>query len=87
MDIEELFSSRGRVRLLKILLKEGQSTITRLARETGLNHKKLIEYLEILKKHGIVEERRYGRLRLYEINYKNPRVSALREIFKMIEEL
>ena len=87
MDIERLFSGRGRVKILKLLLEEGQVNITRLVRETGLHHRLVLKHLEDLKDLGIVVERRYKRIRLFEVNLRDPRISTLREIIKTLEAL
>ncbi|MCC6044370.1 MAG: ArsR/SmtB family transcription factor [Acidilobaceae archaeon] len=87
MELERLLSSKGRVRVLRILLREGQVNISRLIRETGLHHRLVVKHLEELKRMGLVEERRYGRLRIYEANLQDPRVSALRELLKTLESI
>jgi len=35
LDLERLLSSKGRLRVLKVLLSEGQANITRIVKETG----------------------------------------------------
>jgi len=87
MGLEELLSSKGRVRILRVLLEEGQVNVTRLVRATGLHHRLVVRHLEELKRMGLVEERRYGRLRIYEVNLKDPRVSALRELLRSLEKV
>ncbi|MDT7866494.1 MAG: ArsR family transcriptional regulator [Desulfurococcales archaeon] len=87
MELERLLSSKGRIRVLRILLREGQVNISRLIRETGLHHRLVVKHLEELKRMGLVEERRYGRLRIYEANLQDPRVSALRELLKTLESI
>jgi DNA-binding transcriptional ArsR family regulator len=47
----------------------------------------VVKHLEELKRMGLVEERRYGRLRIYEINLRDPRVSALRDIIRSLESI
>lgn len=85
--MEELLASKGRVKILKILLEEGQVNITRLVRETGLHHRLVVKHIEELKRMGIVIERRYGRMRVVEVNLGDPRISALRELLKNLESL
>ncbi|MEN2999489.1 MAG: ArsR family transcriptional regulator [Acidilobaceae archaeon] len=87
MELEEICAGKGRVKVLRILLKEGHATVTKLARESGLNHARLLQHLRALERMGLVEERRYGRIRLYEIRYKDPRVGALKEAFEVLERL
>ena len=87
MDPEELLASRGRVRILRVLFNYGTINITRLVRETRLHYKLVEKHLEILKREGIIFERRYGRMRLIEVNLRDPRVAALREILRSLEML
>ncbi len=87
MDVEELFCKGGRIRVLKLLLEKGSMNITRLARETGLHHKVVVKHIEYLKQLGLVEERRFGKLRLVEVNFNDPRAVALREILRSLEAL
>ncbi|AFZ70412.1 hypothetical protein Calag_0661 [Caldisphaera lagunensis DSM 15908] len=87
MDIEKILASKGKVRILKVLMKEGQINISRLAKLTGLHHDVIVKNMEELKEMGIVEEKRYGRLRIYMIDLRDPKISGLYEIFKEIENL
>lgn len=87
MDVEELFCKSGRVRVLRVLLEKGSINVTRLVKETGLHYRVVMEHVEYLKRLGLVEERRYGRLRIVEVNLGDPRVSALREILRSLEAL
>ncbi|MGC8572888.1 MAG: ArsR family transcriptional regulator [Caldisphaera sp.] len=87
MDIEKVLASKGKVRILKVLMKEGQVNISRLVKLTGLHHDVIVKNMEELKEMGIVEEKRYGRLRIYMIDLRDPKISGLYEIFKEIENL
>lgn len=87
MDLEQLLRSRGRVRVLKVVLERGQINISRLARETGLHHRIVSKYIEEFKSMGIVSEKRYGRLRVIEANLLDPRIGALRRLLRELEKL
>ncbi|MCE4621036.1 MAG: ArsR family transcriptional regulator [Desulfurococcales archaeon] len=87
MDLEQLLRSRGRVRVLKVVLEKGQINISRLARETGLHHRIVSKYIEEFKSMGIVSEKRYGRLRVIEANLLDPRIGALRRLLRELEKL
>ncbi len=84
--IEQLFSSRGRVRVIKTIFRLGEANISKIARITGLHHKLVEKYLLQLKDYGIVEEHRYGRLRLFKLNYTNPKTYLIRELLEALEE-
>ncbi|MEB3773484.1 MAG: ArsR family transcriptional regulator [Desulfurococcales archaeon] len=87
MDIEEVFGSRGRIRVFKYLLEEGYANISRIARETRLHYKIVRKYLEEFKALGLVEERRYGRLRIYALNLSDPRIGALKDLLRELERI
>jgi len=82
MGIENVLSSKGRIRIVKILLKYGATNINTLIRESGLTHKLVAKYISELKEENLVVERRYGRLRVVEINYQNPKVSMLKMLLE-----
>ncbi|MGC9072382.1 MAG: winged helix-turn-helix domain-containing protein [Acidilobus sp.] len=87
MDLERLLSSKGKVRVLKVLLNEGQANITRIVKETGLNHALVERHLRDLVDMGIVQERRYGRMRVFIVDLRDPKVSGLYEVIRQLENL
>lgn len=82
---EQVFSSRGKTRLIQVLFKLGEANISKLSRLTRLHHKLVEKYLKQLQELQIVEEHRYGRLRVFKINYSNPKIYILRELLELIE--
>lgn len=85
IKIEDLLSSRGRVKIIKIIIKYGETNITRIVRESSLNHKTVKKHLEFLVKNGLIHEKTYGRVKLYSINYKNPHALLLKDVLLTIE--
>lgn len=61
---------RSRQIILDILEKYGELNISRLARLTGLHYRVLVKELRELVEEGYVEERRFGRLRLFRLREK-----------------
>ncbi|MCE4606166.1 MAG: ArsR family transcriptional regulator [Desulfurococcales archaeon] len=82
MGIEDILTSKGRIRVIKVLLKYGATNINTLIRESGLTHRLVNKYITELKEENLVTERRYGRLRVIEINYQNPKVSMLKMLLE-----
>ena len=78
--IEDILSSKGRLRLLKALLKREATNINTLIKDTGLPHRLVSKYVKDLVEAGIVLERRYERLRIIEIDYTNPKTLLLKEL-------
>ena len=56
-----------REEILRVLRTYGELNVTRIARLAGLNYRVAVRYLKELVEKGLVEERRYGRLRLFKL--------------------
>lgn len=84
-SLEEILGSKVRIRILKTLFKLGEANITRIARETNTHFSLVEKHLQRLKEMGIVEEKRIGRIRLFGLNYGNPKVHLLMELIRSME--
>lgn len=85
LTLEGLLSSRGRVKIIKTIFKYGEVNVTRITRESGLNHKTVKRHLNYLVTTGLINERTYGRVKLYSINYFSPKALLLRDLLFAIE--
>ncbi len=56
-----------RSKIIDVLKTYGELNVTRLARLTGLHYRVLMRHLTRLVEEGVVEERRFGRLRLFRL--------------------
>ena len=63
---EELLGSRGRIRTLQILAESGELNISEVSRRTGLNYTSVERHLVKLAKLGLVKEKRYGKIRIFQ---------------------
>jgi len=59
-------------KIIEVLTLHGELNITRIVKETGFSFPTIVKYLEELVKEGLVEERRYGRLRIFRLKQKKP---------------
>ncbi len=82
--IEEIFSSRIRVRLIMLLVELGEINISEIVRRLGVNHTVVDAHLERLKRFGVVEERRIGRVRLIRLRRDDERVRLIAELFERL---
>ncbi|MEM4576989.1 MAG: winged helix-turn-helix domain-containing protein [Candidatus Nezhaarchaeales archaeon] len=82
MSIESLLGSKARVRILRVLIEKEELNITAIAREAEVNYKTVTRHLEDLKKTGIITEKIFGRIRVFRINLRDPRVEVLMCLFK-----
>lgn len=53
--------------IIEILEKYGELNISRISRLSGYSFRSVAKYLRELVEQGVVEERRYGRLRLFRL--------------------
>jgi len=59
--------TREHYRIIDILRRHGEMNITRISRLSGLGYRTTLKKLEELVELGLVEERRFGRLRLFRL--------------------
>ena len=75
--LEDLFSSRGRVRVLQIMSERRELNISAIARYTRLNYVTVLKHLNALKGLGIVEERRFGKIRIFRLKNESKMAQLL----------
>jgi DNA-binding transcriptional ArsR family regulator len=63
---EELLGSQGRIRVLKVLSESGELNISEVSRRSGLNYTSVERHLAKLAKLGLVKEKRYGKIRIFQ---------------------
>jgi len=86
MMFEDVFSSRGRVRILRILSEIGELNISEIARRAGLNYTTTNEHLQVLEKAGLIRHKSFGRIRIYRFNEENTKARAIRDLIEMWEQ-
>jgi len=68
MELEEVFSSKPRMKILKLIYQLGQLNVSDVARRLKLNFTSTSEHLKILEGEGILREYTYGRVRMYRFS-------------------
>ncbi|MDH5451418.1 MAG: winged helix-turn-helix domain-containing protein [Candidatus Bathyarchaeota archaeon] len=86
MAIEEILSSKGRVKILKILSEIGELNISEIARRAGLNYATTNRHLGVLEEHGLVRHKRFGRIRIFRFNEENRRAELVRRLMELWEQ-
>lgn len=69
MDAEELLGSKGRIRVLRVLTESRELNISEVGRRAGMNYTSVERHLEALTKMGLLNEKRYGKIRIFEITF------------------
>jgi len=85
--LSSLIGNRGKYKVLKTIYDYGEVNISRIARETGLNYEYVKRYLSELKKMGIINERAFGRAKLYSINYTSSKALLIRDLLRELEKM
>jgi DNA-binding transcriptional ArsR family regulator len=71
---EEVLGSRGRVRVLQVLTESGELNISEVSRRTGLNYTSVERHLVKLQRLGLLREKRYGKIRIFEVAFRGLKV-------------
>ena len=82
MAIEEVFLSKGRVKILRILSEIGELNISEIARRAGLNYATTNQHLILLEKHKLIRHKTFGRIRIFRYNEENPRAILIRHLIE-----
>jgi DNA-binding transcriptional ArsR family regulator len=86
IPIEQLFSSRGRTKIIRLLAECGELNISEIARRTQLNHSTTRRHLQFLERAKLVQEKTFGRIRIYRYKIENLRALALRRFIELWEK-
>jgi len=85
LAVEEVLSSKGRVRILKLLAEIGELNISAISRAINLNHTAVKEHLRFLVQVGLIREKRFGRILIYQFVQENILAHSLKQLFKIWE--
>jgi DNA-binding transcriptional ArsR family regulator len=86
VSIEDVFSSKGRVKIFRILAEIGELNISEIARRAGLNYATTNQHLQVLENHKLVRHKTFGRIRIFRYNDENPRARMIKELIEFWEE-
>jgi DNA-binding transcriptional ArsR family regulator len=86
MELEEVFSSKPRIKILKLLNSLGQLNTSTIARHIKINFTATYEHLQLLETEGILKQYRYGRMRLYSFNETSEKAKAIRKLIQVWEQ-
>jgi len=81
LKLDDLFQSKGRVRILQ-LLAQRELNISAIAQQTKLNHNAVRYHLKALMEDGLVQEKIFGRIRIYRFRLEEPRAQELKRLFE-----
>ena len=84
-NIEDILSSKGRVKVLKAIIAHGSLNISRICKITGLHHRIVKAHLLSLLRYGIISESVLGKIKVYSLNQSNPKAIRLARLIELME--
>jgi DNA-binding transcriptional ArsR family regulator len=84
--LEEVFSSKPRMKILKLVARLGELNVSDVARRIGVNFTTTSRHLRILEEEGILTQRTYGRIRMYRFNQASAKAKAVQDLIEVWEQ-
>ena len=85
MEVEDVFCSRLRMKILKILMQMGELNVSEIARRLRVNYETTNGHLKVLEDEGLLQRKMFGRIHLYRLNEVSPRTKALQNLVETWE--
>ena len=86
MDVEEVFSSKPRMKILRLVARLGALNVSDIARRINMNYSTTNQHLKLLEAEGILQQRVYGRVRMYRFNEISPKAKAVQNLIETWEQ-
>jgi DNA-binding transcriptional ArsR family regulator len=85
MDLEEVLSSKPRLKILKIIDKLGSLNVSDIARQINANFTATSAHLKLLESEGILQAHVYGRVRMYRFKEGSSKAKAVQNLIETWE--
>lgn len=85
MDLEDVFSSKLRMKILKVIVQMGELNVSEIARRIGANYGTTSGHLKILEDEGILLHKVFGRIRLYRLDEHSPKAKVVQNFIETWE--
>ena len=86
MNIEEVFCSKLRMKILKMLEQVGELNVSDIVRRLGVNYETTYRHLKLLESEGLLLHKTFGRIHLYRINQRSPKAKAVENLLTVWEQ-
>src|SRR4030042_2268447 len=85
LNIEEVFASKGRTKNIHLLVKSGEMNISEIVKKTSLNHLNVKNHLKILVQLNFIQEKEFGRIKIYRFKIENKKAKSLKNLIEFWE--
>jgi predicted transcriptional regulator len=86
MELEEVLSSKSRLKILKIVNTLGSLNVSDIARQINANFTATAKHLKVLETEGILQAHVYGRVRMYRFKEGSTKAKAVQNLIETWEE-
>ena len=87
MELEEVFSSKPRMKILRLVARLGSLNVSDISRRLNLNYATTNRHLRLLESEGVLQQRVYGRIRMYRFNEGSPKAKAVLSLIEAWEQV
>ncbi len=77
LELEDVFCSKSRMKILKLINQLGQLNVSDIARRLKMNYSLTAENLKILEAEGILQMYSYGRVKMYRLKEGSKQAKAV----------
>ncbi len=74
------------MKILKLINQLGQLNVSDIARRIKINYSLTSEHLKLLESEGILQQRLYGRIRMYRLNESSAKAKAVQNLIEVWEQ-
>jgi predicted transcriptional regulator len=85
MNIEDVFCSKIRMKILTVLNNMGELNVSEIARRLKINYVSASKHIRTLEGEGIVQHKMFGRIRLYRMNEQSVKAKAVQNLIDVWE--
>lgn len=83
--IEDLLGSKARIKILKVLALNNELNISLIISKTKLNHSLVVKHLNLLKSFNLIQEKKFGRIKIYRYKIENIKARSLKKFIEIWE--
>jgi DNA-binding transcriptional ArsR family regulator len=86
MKVEDVFSSRLRMKILRILVQISELNGSEIAKRLNVNYITTSRHLKALEDEGVLVHKTFGRIRLYRLDEHSPKAKAVQALIETWEQ-
>lgn len=86
LEIEEVFSSKSRMKILRLIYELGSLNVSDIARQINTNFTSTSRHLKVLESEGILKVLTYGRVHMYRFNESSVKAKSVKNLIEAWEK-